>query len=122
MTTLFSRQRPMGLTVLTAFCLITLAAQPALARDRQSHVTGPQGHSATRDVSRVQGDVSSSTTGANGKTLAARNVDRSASGTTGSVTGPQGKSASRQTTRTDTGSSTTVTGPSGQTGTVTVTR
>ena len=107
---------------LGALYLAAVAAQPALARDRQTTVTGPQGHSATRDVSRAQGDVASSTTGANGKALASRNVDRSASSTTSSVTGPQGKGATRQTTRTESGSNTTVTGPNGQTGGVVVTR
>ena len=107
---------------LAALCLAVFAAQPALARERQATVTGANGKSATRDVSRVQGDVSSSTTSAQGKTLAARKVDRSASSSTGSVTGPQGKSATRETTRTETGSNTTVTGSNGQTGTVAVTR
>lgn len=107
---------------LAALCLAVLSAQPALARERQATVTGANGNSATRDVSRAQGDVSSSTTGAHGKTLATRNVDRSAGSTTGSATGPQGKSASRVTTRSETGSSTTVTGPDGQTGSVTATR
>jgi hypothetical protein len=107
---------------LGALCLAVLAVQPALARDRQATATGPNGKSAARDVSRVQGDVSSSTTSAQGKTLASRNVDRSASSTTGSVAGPQGKSGTREATRTETGSSTSVTGPNGQTGSVAVTR
>jgi len=117
-----SHASPLRSASLAALCLAALAGQPALARDRQATLTGPQGHSATRDVSRTQGDVSSSTTGTNGKTLASRNVDRSASSTTGSVTGPQGKNATRQTTRTEGGSNTTVTGPNGQTGGVVVTR
>ncbi len=107
---------------LAALCLTALAAQPALARDRQATVTGTNGQSATRNVARVQGDVSSSTTGAQGQTLASRNVDRSAGSTTSSATGPQGNSATRETTRTETGSSTTVTGPNGQTGSVAITR
>lgn len=107
---------------LATLYLAVFAVQPALARERQAAVTGANGKSATRDVSRVHGDVSSRTTSAQGKTLATRNVDRSAGSTTGSVTGPQGKSGTRETTRTETGSSTTVTGPKGQTGSVAVTR
>jgi hypothetical protein len=75
-----------------------MAAGAAQARDRQTTITGPNGQTATRDVSRSQGDVSSQTTGPNGAT-ASRSVDRSASGTQATVTGPRGKSATRNTTR-----------------------
>ena len=107
---------------LAAFCLAALTAQPVLARDRQATVTGANGQSATRNVARVQGDVSMSTTGAQGQTLASRHVDRSAGSTTSATTGPRGRSATRETTRTESGSSTTVTGPNGQTGSVAITR
>jgi hypothetical protein len=102
-------------------CAVLALATPAQARERQGSVTGPNGQTATRDVSRMQGDVSSTTTGPKGQS-ASREVDRSSTGTTATVTGPRGKSGSRNTTRTGTGSNTTVTGPNGQTGAVTVTR
>lgn len=107
---------------LTALCLAGLAAQPALARDRQATVTGANGQSATRNVTRAQGDVSSNITNAQGKTIGSRNVNRSAGSTTSATTGPLGRSATRETTRTETGSSTTVTGPNGQTGSVEISR
>lgn len=107
---------------LAAVCLAIFAAQPALARERQGSVTGPQGKTATHDVSRAQGNVSSSTTNAQGKTLASRGVERNAGSTQGTVTGPQGQSTTRETTRNADGADTTVTGPKGQTGTVSVTR
>lgn len=97
------------------------AAPEALARDRSVTATGANGKSATRSVSRANGDVSSSTTTSGGKT-ASRTVDRSAEGSSSTMTGPNGQSATRQTTRTETGSTTTVTGPKGQTGSVTVSR
>lgn len=78
--------------------VLALAFGAAQARDRHTTVTGPSGQTATRDVSRAQGDVSSQTTGPNGAT-ASRSVDRSASGTQATVTGPRGKTATRSTTR-----------------------
>lgn len=82
--------------------LIALASALSLgsaqARDRQTTVTGPNGQTATRDVSREQGQVNSSTTGPNGKT-SSRSVARSASGATATATGPNGKTATRTTTR-----------------------
>lgn len=84
-----------------------LLAAPALARDRQSTVTGPAGKTATYQSSRTQGQVSSSVTGANGQT-ASRNVSRTADSTTATVTGPKGQTASRVTTRTGGASATTV--------------
>jgi hypothetical protein len=102
-------------------CLVLALAAPAQARERRGSVTGPNGQTATRDVSRTQGDVSSSTTGPKGQS-ASRDVNRTSTGITATVTGPRGKSGSRNTTRTGTGSDTTVTGPNGQTGAVTVTR
>jgi hypothetical protein len=102
-------------------CALLTLAEPVDARTRQGSATGPNGNTVTRDVSRQQGDVSSTTTGPNGQS-ASREVDRSSTGTTAIVKGPRGKSVKRNTTRTDTGSDTTVTGPQGQTGTVTVTR
>jgi cytoskeletal protein RodZ len=116
----------------------------AQARDRSSTVTGAQGQSATRAVSRSQGQVSSSTTGPKGKT-SSRVLSRTAEGSTATLTGPNGKTATRTSTRsadggsttvtgpqggvsmrsterTETGSTTTVTGPQGRTGTIAVTR
>ena len=74
-----------------------LANQSAMARERQTSVTGANGKTATHDVHRSQGDVSSSTTGPNGKT-SSRQVDRSASGATATMTGPNGKTVQRATT------------------------
>ena len=70
----------------------------ATARDRSSSVTGPNGQTATRLVSRAQGDVSSTTTGPNGQT-ATRSVDRSAAGTQAELVLPNGRTVVRQTTR-----------------------
>ncbi|MDT7837506.1 hypothetical protein [Aquabacterium sp. OR-4] len=116
-------QRLAQVTVLgvAAVALLAALSGPVQARERHTSVTGAQGRTATRDVSRVQGDVSSTTTGPRGRT-ASRQVERSADGTEATVTGPNGQTASRSTTRTDGGSSTTVTGPEGQSGTVTVQR
>lgn len=77
-----------------AFAVVPAAAE---ARDRVTTVTGAQGKTATRKVSRAKGDVQSSTTGPNGKTMS-RTVDRSAEGTTATVTGPNGQTATRTTT------------------------
>lgn len=114
----------------TARALILLLARAAalvcvtndaLARGRNTTITGANGQTASRSVERSQGNVSSSTTGSNGKT-ASRVVNRSATGTTSTMTGLNGNTATRTTSRTDTGSQTTVTGPNGQTGSVAVTR
>lgn len=89
--------------VLVAFAAALIGAAAAVtpgaaeARDRVTTVTGAQGKTATRKVSRVKGDVQSSTTGPNGKTMS-RTVDRSADGTTATVTGPNGQTATRTTT------------------------
>jgi len=99
-----------------------LAGAPAAqARERQVSVHGSQGKSLTRQVSRSDGDVSSSTTLGNGKT-ASRTVDRSADGTQATLTGPNGATATRSTTKTDTGSSTTISTGSGKSATVDITR
>jgi hypothetical protein len=98
-------------------------AEPAHARDRQATWSGSNGKSPTRDVHRANGDVSSSTTTANGKVLGSRSVDRSAQGAQTTVTGPNGQSATRSTTAQGNGSSsTTVTGPNGREATREVTR
>ena len=112
--------RPFVLALASAAALLCVT-DDALARGRNTTITGANGQSASRSVARSEGNVSSSTTGANGKT-ASRVLNRSASGTTSTMTGFNGKTATRSTTRTDTGSQTTVTGPDGQTGSVTVTR
>ena len=82
-------------------CLLMATADHAEARQRQSTLTGPQGQSAQRSVTRAHGDVSSSTTGPNGKT-SSRVVDRSvrngSASTTATVTGPNGQTATRSVT------------------------
>jgi len=87
-----------AIAIVTAALCSALAALPAQARDRHTTVTGANGKTATRDVSRQNGDVQSSTTGPTGKT-SSRSVDRSASGTVATVTGPNGKTGTRTTTR-----------------------
>lgn len=116
------RLAPLVLTLATAFAAQALLVTEVQARERSATASGPNGNSATRNVQRANGDVSSSTTTGDGSTLATRNVDRSASSTSGSATGPQGSTATRNTTRTQGGSSTVVTGPNGQSGGVAVTR
>lgn len=107
---------------LMSLCLAALACQPALARDRHATVTGPSGKTASTAISRNQGDVSRTVTNGQGATVASRQVDRSATGTSGTMTGPQGHTATRETTRSDGGSTTTVAGPDGKTGSLTVSR
>ena len=87
-----------AIAVAIAALFSAFAALPAHARERTTTVTGANGKTATRDVSRQNGDVQSSTTGPNGKT-SSRSVNRSAAGTTATVTGPGGQSATRTTKR-----------------------
>lgn len=94
---MFSFSSLVRATAVAATLGALLVSQGALARDRQTTVTGANGKTATRDVQRSQGDVSSSTTGPNGKT-SSRQVDRSAAGTTATMTGPNGKTVQRSTT------------------------
>ena len=112
--------RSLILSLASAAALVCVT-NDALARGRNTVITGANGQSASRSVARSEGNVSSSTTGPNGKTTS-RVVNRSATGATSTMTGFNGNTATRTTTRTDTGSQTTVTGPNGQTGSVTVTR
>lgn len=98
-----------------------LAALPVQARERHTTVSGANGRTATRDVSRQGGGVSSSTTDPNGQT-ASRSVDRSSTGTSATVTGPNGQTATRNVARSATGATGTVTGPNGQSATRTTTR
>lgn len=117
-----------ALSTLTAL-LVAVAGTVALlatssdaqARERKATVTGANGKTATRQVVRQRGDVSSSTTGPTGKT-SSRSVDRHAGGAQATLTGPNGQTATRSTTRGDGSSSSTVTGPRGQTVNGTVTR
>jgi len=90
-----------AIAIVTAALCSAFATLPAEARERHTTVTGANGKTATRDVSRQNGDVQSSTTGPNGKT-SSRSVDRSASGTVATVTGPNGKTGTRTTTRSGT--------------------
>jgi hypothetical protein len=105
----------LALTLILGHALTPTAAE---ARLRSSTFTGPHGQTATRNVSRQQGDVNSSTTGPNGRT-ASRSVDRSPGSTQATVTGPNGQTATRSTSYGDGSSTSTVTGPNGQSGTVT---
>ena len=91
---------------------MALLAAP-LAQARTSEISGPKGGQVTHQVQRGGGDVSSSWTGANGKT-AGRNVSRSRDETTANYYGPQGQTASRQVERSAEGASATVTGPQGR--------
>jgi hypothetical protein len=109
-----------ALATLTAALTVLAHAPDAQARERPTTVTGAAGRTATRDVSRSQGDVHSSTTGPNGGSWA-RSVDRSATGTSASMTGPNGNTATRTTTRTDSGSTTELNGANGGSASVTVT-
>lgn len=86
-----------GLVLSAVLLSLVSLSNPAAARDRSSSVTGPKGQTATRNVSRAQGDVSATTTGPNGQT-ASRTVDRSAGATTAVTTGPNGQTIVRQTT------------------------
>lgn len=71
--------------------------------------------SVSHQVQRSQGDVSSSWTGAQGKT-AGRNVDRSSNGTTvATVSGPGGQSATRNASRQNGDVNSSITGANGQT-------
>lgn len=83
-----------------------LLSSPALARERSSTFTGPQGQTATAQSSHSQGQASGSVTGPQGQT-ATRAVARTASSTTATVTGPQGQSATRVTNRSQGSQSTT---------------
>jgi hypothetical protein len=91
----------MSLKAVSLGVVLLLGAQApdVMARERMTQVTGAGGKTATRQVQRSGGDVSSTATGPNGKT-ASRTVDRSAGGTTATVTGPNGQSATRTTTTT----------------------
>lgn len=124
-----SQTQPHRVSLIAALiaCATALAglSAPAEARDRSSVSTGPNGKSVVRDVNRERGDVSSSTTSANGRAIGSRSVDRSKTGTQATTTGPNGRSVSRSTTPvstpTGTGANTVVTGPNGRSGTVTTT-
>ena len=91
------RSAPVLLIVVAVAAVLAATPGEAQARERQTTVTGPQGKSATRAVSRHHGDVQSSSTGPNGKT-SSRVVDRSPGQTTATVTGPEGKTATRTST------------------------
>lgn len=79
--------------------VLSLAALPdvAEARERKTTVTGANGKTATRNVSRAGGDVQSSSTGPKGNTRS-RSVDRSAEGSTATVTKANGETVTRTTT------------------------
>lgn len=126
MTASIQRRAPHPLAQAAMLGVAALAVLAALsstvqARERHTTVTGAKGQTASRQVSRAQGDVSSTTTGPRGKT-ASRQVQRSAEGTEATMSGPNGQTATRSTTRTDSGSQTTVTGPNGQSASVTMQR
>ena len=106
-----------GAVLMALAASTAIVTTPAQARERQTHISGANGNSATRNVQRAGGDVSSSSTGVNGKTRS-RNVDRGAAGTQATVVGPNGKATTRSTAALGQGdSATTLTGPDGQTAT-----
>jgi hypothetical protein len=113
------RAAPLATLPLALSLMLALASPLAQSRERHTTVTGAGGQSASRHVSRAQGDVQSSTSGPRGHTTS-RSVDRRATGADAAFTGPHGGTTTRSTTRSETGSTTTVTGPQGQSGTVTV--
>ena len=97
----FSKGNGITLGALAATVLVSAVAAlplPADARERNSTVSRADGRSATRQVSRQDGVVDSSTTGANGQTTS-RRVERNADGATSTVTGPDGQTATRNTSR-----------------------
>lgn len=84
-----------------ALTLVVALAGPASAWERNSTVTGPNGQTASRSVTRNQGNVAVTNTGPKGQTMTRnRTYDPTTGTTTGTVTGPNGKSASRTVTRT----------------------
>jgi hypothetical protein len=99
--------------VAAVLLLVALAAEPATARERSVTVTGPQGQTAEREVSREQGEVSSSTTGPDGQT-AHRELSRGDGQTEATVTGPNGRQWRRVVERDAEGRQSTRTGPSGR--------
>lgn len=120
--TALARRTTGGIAIaLLAACTLGGFGSDAWARDRHAVITGSQGQTATRDVSRAQGDVASSSTGFRGRTRS-RDVDRSAGGTQATLTGANGQTVNRVTTRNETGSTTTVEGSQGRSGAVTVSR
>jgi hypothetical protein len=98
-----------------------LAAQPAIARQRHTTITGSHGRTAERDVSRAKGQVESTTTLPSGKSTS-RSVMRSNGQTNATVTGANGRQWRRFTQRSRSGSTSTITAPNGKTETVTVTK
>lgn len=112
--------RTAHLLLLAGLCTLLTLGTEAQARDRHTSVTTGNGQTASRDVAREKGQVSSSTVWFDGKT-SSRTVDRSATGASATLTGKNGNTVNRDTTRTSTGSTTTVTGSNGQTGTIVVT-
>lgn len=87
-----------ALVIVLASATGLLAAGAAEARERNTTVTGANGKTLQRQVTRSQGDVSSTTTLPGGKTTS-RVVERSSAGTTATLTGRNGRTATRVTTR-----------------------
>jgi hypothetical protein len=113
-------RRPALLPLTALFAALSLfAATGAGAREKE--VTGPKGHSATRQVEREKGKVESSVTGEQGKTRA-RAVERSQDGASAAITRRDGSSVERDTTRTEAGSTSTLTGSKGGSATAETTR
>jgi predicted porin len=98
----------------SAVLLAALAAQPAVARDRTVTVTGANGQTAERQVSREKGQVSSSTTGPKGQSVS-REVARGGGQLESTVTGSNGRQWQRVVDRDATGREATRTAPNGRT-------
>jgi len=87
-----------GLIVCAALVTLGTWSSTVTARDRSSSVTGPNGHTASRQTVRSEGNVNSTATGPNGQT-ASRAVARTPQATEAVITLPNGQTVVRQTTR-----------------------
>lgn len=110
------RVGPAARFITAAFALTALLAAPpaASARDRLTSITGPQGQSASRAVSREPGDLAASATGPGGRTLERRTV-RGGGTVEGSASGPGGRTITRAVEREAGSASAVLTLPDGRT-------
>jgi hypothetical protein len=104
----YMKNRLSLLTAVAAGALMALPATQALARER-----GAARADITRDVSRADGDKTTTITGPNGNTVT-REVDRAGPGDkTVTTTGPNGETVTRDVERSNGDKTTTITGPNG---------
>ena len=89
--------RTLALAPVLTCLLLGMTCDLALARTRQTTVTGPQGQTASRSINRERGQVSSTTTLPNGQT-ASRQVSRQDGQANATVSGPNGQTFNRTTT------------------------